>query len=149
MRHATGPHRRRRRPLPHEGVRELENSDWDVIQGGFDVGNYGICSTTSAVGDVLNRLGAHFASASDAVEDGSTKSVSYEKADLLKDADYVIYCTNNDGSPANNIQKLFDLGTFKDLPAARDGHAVGTADFLPGSYSDATGVVEGAITAAR
>lgn len=65
---------------------------------------------------MLNRLGAHFASASDAVEDGNTKSVSYEKADLLKDADYVIYCTNNDGSPANNIQKLFDLGTFKNLP---------------------------------
>ncbi|WP_193241330.1 hypothetical protein [Streptomyces phaeolivaceus] len=41
---------------------------------------------------------------------GGTDSVAYERADPLKDADYVIRCANSDGSPANNIQKLLVLG---------------------------------------
>ena len=50
--------------------------------------------------------------------------------------------TNNDGSPANNIQKLFALQAFNELPVAKSRHLVGTSDFLPGSYSDAIGVVD-------
>ncbi|MCS0605558.1 ABC transporter substrate-binding protein [Streptomyces sp. LP11] len=121
---------------------KLSGSSWDVVQGGFDSGNYWIYGSTSPVGDILARLGARFASATASVGKGRTRSVSYERADLLKDADYVVYYTNNDGSPANDIQKLFALRAFKELPAAKRGRVVGTADFLPGSYSDALGVVD-------
>ncbi|MER7971065.1 ABC transporter substrate-binding protein [Streptomyces sp. NPDC096080] len=121
---------------------KLADARWDVIQGGFDSGNYWIYGPGSPVGDILHQIGVRFASASAAVPKGENRSVSYERTDLLKDADYVIYYTNNDGSPANNIQKLFDLEAFKRLPVAKDKHLVGTSDFLPGSYSDATGVVD-------
>ncbi|MFJ2158510.1 ABC transporter substrate-binding protein [Streptomyces sp. NPDC087856] len=121
---------------------QLADARWDVIQGGFDNGNYWIYGADSPVGAILTQLGVHFGSATAAVAKGDTKSVSYERADLLKDADYVVYYTNNDGSPANNIQKLFALQAFKDLPVAKSGHLVGTSDFLPGSYSDAIGVVD-------
>lgn len=121
---------------------QLADARWDVVQGGFDSGNYWIYGPDSPVGEILSRLGARFASATESVGKGDNKSVSYERADLLKDADYVIYYTNNDGSPANHIQKLFDLKAFKQLPVAKNDHLVGTADFLPGSYADATGVVD-------
>lgn len=124
-----------------EGAK-LSGSRWDVIQGGFDSGNYWIYGPSSPVGDILARLGARFASATAAVDKGATKSVSYERADLLTDADHLVYYTNNDGSPANDIQKLFALRAFKELPAARNHRVVGTADFLPGSYNDAIGVVD-------
>ncbi|WP_406131177.1 ABC transporter substrate-binding protein [Streptomyces sp. NBC_00989] len=117
---------------------KLANARWDVIQGGFDNGNYWIYSAESPVGAILTELGVRFAS----VAKGGTKSVSYERADLLKDADYVVYYTNNDGSPANNIQKLFALQAFKDLQVAKSHHLVGTSDFLPCSYSDAIGVID-------
>ncbi|MEU6497251.1 ABC transporter substrate-binding protein [Streptomyces sp. NPDC046984] len=121
---------------------KLADSHWDVIQGGFDNGNYWIYSTASPVGTILTQLGAGFASATTSVAKGNTKSVSYERADLLKDADHVIYYTNNDGSPANNIQKLFALQSFKELPAVKKKQVVGTADFLPGSYMDALGMID-------
>ncbi|WP_405995864.1 hypothetical protein [Streptomyces sp. NBC_00986] len=110
--------------------------------GDADNGNYWIPGADSPVGAILTELGVRFASATASVAEGATKSVSYERADLLKDADYVVYCTNNDGSPANNIQKLFALQAFKDLPVTKSLHLVGTSDFLPGSYSDAIGVID-------
>nr|WP_145487392.1 MULTISPECIES: ABC transporter substrate-binding protein [Streptomyces] len=128
---------------------KLTSGKWDVIQGGFDSGNYWIYSSASPVGDILSRLGARFASATASVGKGETKSVSYERADLLKDADHIVYYTNNDGSPANDIQKLFALRTFKELPAAQKHQVVGTPDFLPGSYSDAMGVVDSIENALR
>ncbi|HEY0248615.1 MAG TPA: ABC transporter substrate-binding protein [Gryllotalpicola sp.] len=120
---------------------ELATLKWDVVQGGFDAGNYWIYSTTSPVGAVLTQLGAQFASASAAVKPGATNSVSYEQTDLLKDAGEIIYYTNNDGTPANNINKLFALQSYQNLPAVESGHVVGTADFLPGSYSDGLGLL--------
>ncbi|MFJ6539852.1 ABC transporter substrate-binding protein [Streptomyces sp. NPDC091385] len=120
----------------------LSHSDWDVVQGGFDTGNYWIYGPASPVGDILGRLGVRFGSASASVHGGAVKSVSYERADLLKDADYVVYYTNNDGSPANKIGKLFALDTFKRLPSAKNHRLIGTADFLPGSYQDALGVID-------
>lgn len=121
---------------------QLASVKWDVIQGGFDDGNYWIYSTSSPVGDVLTQLGAQFASATKDTKAGDNTSVSYERTDLLQDADQLIYYTNNDGSPANNIDKLFALAGYKDLPAVKAGHVVGTADFLPGSYSDAMGLLD-------
>lgn len=121
---------------------QLSSLKWDIIQGGFDAGNYWIYSTSSPVGDILTQLGAGFASATTAVKPGANDSVSYEQADLLQDADAIIYYTNNDGTPANNIDKLFALQSYTALPAVKAGHVVGTADFLPGSYSDAIGVLD-------
>ncbi|WP_162940181.1 ABC transporter substrate-binding protein [Gryllotalpicola protaetiae] len=124
---------------------QLASIKWDVVQGGFDAGNYWIYSTTSPVGSVLTQLGAQFASATAAVKPGGQNSVSYEKTDLLADADEIIYYTNNDGTPANDIDKLFALQGYQNLPAVKAGHTVGTPDFLPGSYSDALGLL-GSIT---
>ncbi|MFJ9376538.1 ABC transporter substrate-binding protein [Streptomyces sp. NPDC101455] len=121
---------------------ELADARWDVIQGGFDNGNYWIYGADSPVGAILTELGVRFASATASVAKGDTESVSYERVDLLRDADYVVYYTNNDGSPANNIQKLFALQAFKNLPVTKSHHLVGTSDFLPGSYSDAIGVLD-------
>lgn len=121
---------------------QLSTLKWDVIQGGFDDGNYWIYSTSSPVGSILTELGAKLASATSAVKSGGTNSVSYERTDLLSDADEIIYYENNDGTPANNIDKLFALAGYQDLAAVKAGHTVGTPDFLPGSYSDALGVVD-------
>jgi iron complex transport system substrate-binding protein len=120
---------------------QLATLKWDVIQGGFDPGNYWIYGSGSAVGEVLTALGAQYASASAAVTGGESKSVSYEQASLLGDADAIVYYTNNDGSPANSIDKLFALDSWKRLPAVTTGMAIGTPDFLPGSYSDADGML--------
>jgi iron complex transport system substrate-binding protein len=120
---------------------ELSSIKWDIVQGGFDAGNYWIYSTTSDVGRIITKLGGTFATATRDVKAGQTNSVSYEQADLLSSADDIIYYTNNDGSPANNIDKLFALPAFKKLAGAQKGHLIGTSDFLPGSYSDAIGLV--------
>ena len=121
---------------------QLSSIRWDIVQGGFDAGNYWIYSTTSDVGRIITELGGRFATATSDVKAGQTNSVSYEQADLLSDADDIIYYTNNDGSPANNIDKLFALPTFQKLPGAQKGHLIGTSDFLPGSYSDAIGLID-------
>lgn len=120
----------------------LATVKWDIVQGGFDDGNYWIYSSASPVGGVLTELGAQYASATAGVKAGETDSVSYERTDLLSDADQIIYYTNNDGSPANNIDKLFALAGYQGLPAVKADHVVGTADFLPGSYSDALGLLD-------
>ncbi|GIT79065.1 iron siderophore-binding protein [Leifsonia sp. LS1] len=121
---------------------QLATVKWDVIQGGFDAGNFWIYSTGSPVGGVLESLGATFASATAGTKSGDTQSVSYERTDLLTDADAIIYYVNNDGTPANNIDKLFALPGYQSLPAVTAGHAVGTPDFLPGSYSDGLGLLD-------
>lgn len=128
---------------------QLSTLKWDVIQGGFDDGNYWIYSTSSPVGSILTEVGAKFASATSAVKSGATNSVSYERTDLLADADEIVYYENNDGSPANNIDKLFALAGYQDLAAVKAGHTVGTPDFLPGSYSDALGVLDDVRTALK
>lgn len=125
---------------------QLATTKWDVIQGGFDSGNYWIYPTDSDVGNVITALGGHFASATNDVKPGATNSVSYENTSLLNDADAIVYYENPDGSPANNIDKLFALQGWKDLPAAQADHVVGTPDFLPGSYSDAIGIVQSLTT---
>ncbi len=121
---------------------QLATVKWDVIQGGFDAGNYWIYSSHSSVGEVLTALGAQFASATAGTKAGDNQSVSYEKTDLLTDADAIIYYVNNDGSPANNIDKLFALPGYQSLSAVTGGHAVGTPDFLPGSFSDGLGLLD-------
>lgn len=123
---------------------ELSTLKWDIIQGGFDAGNYWIYApAASPAGQVLTALGAQFASASASVDlAAKTRSVSYEQADLLSDADVIVCYQNNDGSPANNIDQLFALPAWKSLPAVTSGGLVGTSDFLAGSYSDFLGLLQ-------
>ncbi|WP_223691941.1 ABC transporter substrate-binding protein [Leifsonia poae] len=138
--------------IKKEYAPELAKYSWDVIQGGFDDGNYWIYGDGSPVGSILKSLGATFGSASTAVKGDDNNSVSYEQTDLLADADFLIYYTNNDGTPANNIDKLFALQSFKQLKAATADRVVPTTDFLPGSYSDGIGVldvIEKALAAAK
>lgn len=73
---------------------------------------------------------------------GQNQSVSCEMTDLLADADALIYYTNNDGTPASNIDELFALKSYQDLPAVAAGHEVGTSDVLLGSCSDALGAFD-------
>ncbi len=122
---------------------ELATIKWDVIQGGFDAGNYWIYSAqASPAGQVIAALGGTFATATAGVAAADTKeSVSYEQADLLGDADAIIYYQNNDGSPANNIDQLFALPGWKGLPAVQSDSVVGTPDFLAGSYQDFLGLL--------
>ena len=75
--------------------------------------------------------------------------MSYEQADLLSDATAILYYENNDGTPANNIDKLFALQSYQQLTAVKDGMAVGTPDFLPGSYSDAEGIIHDVVAALK
>jgi hypothetical protein len=56
---------------------ELSTYRWDVIQGGFDAGNYWIYGEDSPVGSILASLGAKFATATAAVKPGGNTSVSY------------------------------------------------------------------------
>jgi iron complex transport system substrate-binding protein len=120
---------------------QLASLKWDVIQGGFDEGNYWIYPTDTPASSILAAIGAQFATATADAKSGETNSVSYEQAGLLSDATAILYYENNDGTPANNIDKLFALQSYQQLPAVTSGMAVGTPDFLPGSYSDATGIV--------
>ncbi|RLP77944.1 hypothetical protein D9V32_01020 [Mycetocola tolaasinivorans] len=121
---------------------QLEKTKFDVIQGGFDDGNYWIYSDKTQVGTVLTALGARFASATANTPAGENQSVSYERTDLLTDADAIIYYENNDGTPANNIEKLFALPGYQELPAVKAGLSIGTQDFLSGSYSDSLGIID-------
>jgi iron complex transport system substrate-binding protein len=120
---------------------QLSTLRWDVIQGGFDEGNFWIYPTDTPASSILASIGAQFASATASAPSGSTDSVSYEQASLLTDATAILYYENNDGTPANNIDKLFSLQSYQQLTAVKNGMAVGTPDFLPGSYSDAEGIV--------
>ncbi|WP_187976300.1 ABC transporter substrate-binding protein [Mycetocola sp. JXN-3] len=121
---------------------QLAKTKWDIIQGGFDDGNYWIYSDKTQVGTVLSALGAKFASATAGTPAGQNQSVSYERTDLLSDADAIVYYENNDGTPANNIAKLFALPGYQELPAVKAGLSIGTQDFLSGSYSDSLGIID-------
>ncbi|MGY9064130.1 hypothetical protein [Streptomyces sp. CAS3] len=129
---------------------KLTDSSWDVIQGGFDSGNYWIYSSASPVGDILSRLGVRFASATASVGEGDTRSVSYERADLLK--------TPTTSSTTRNEQRRLPRQRHPEAVRAADvqgaagrqeAPVVGTPDFLPGSYSDAMGVVDSIENALR
>jgi iron complex transport system substrate-binding protein len=120
----------------------IASTRWDIIQGGFDAGNYWIYGTGSPIGTVLTDIGSTFADATTNAPGSESQSVSYEQAGLLQDADAIVYYTNNDGSPANDIDQLFALQAYQSLPAVVAGNTVGTSDFLLGSYADANGALD-------
>lgn len=121
---------------------QLATVSWDVIQGGFTAGYFWVYSTTSPVGTVLSALGAKFATATSDTPAGKNQNISYENTSVLSSATALIYYANSDGTPANGIDGLFAYPGFQALPVVRDKMTVGTPDFLPGSYTDALGMLD-------
>jgi iron complex transport system substrate-binding protein len=116
----------------------LSSMTFDLIQGGFDAGQFWTYGPKSNIGEVLAETGMTFAAASRAaVKDGGQGTVSYENVDRLQDADVLFYYTTNDGKPANLGPKLFALETFKRLPAVKAKRMIGSINFLLTSYGSA------------
>lgn len=97
----------------HAGA--LSRWTFDLIQGGFDQGQFWAYGPKSNVGDVLDRLA---------------------------DAGVLFYYTNNDGTPANLGPKLFAQKGFARLPAVRAGRLIGSPNFLLTSYGTATAALD-------
>jgi iron complex transport system substrate-binding protein len=118
----------------------LRRLRFDLLQGGFDAGQFWVYGATSNIGDVLGMTGLRLAAASAAA--GQQQTVSYENVDRLADADALFYYTNNDGTPANLGPKLFAQKGFKRLPAVEDQRLIGSVNFLLTSYGTATAALD-------
>lgn len=121
---------------------QLSNLRWDVLQGGFDNGQFWLYGPTSPVGGILADAGVRFATASQSVGASGQQNVSYENIGRLQDADAIFYYTTNSGAPANLGPQLFAQPLWKALPAVKADHLYGTVYFLPSGYSDALGVLD-------
>ncbi|HET6508082.1 MAG TPA: ABC transporter substrate-binding protein [Baekduia sp.] len=113
---------------------------FDLLQGGFDNGQFWTYGAKSNIGDVLGMTGMALARASAAASEQQT--VSYENLDRLADADVVFYYTNNDGTPANLGPKLFAQKGFKLLEAVKAKRLIGSVNFLLVSYGTATAALD-------
>jgi iron complex transport system substrate-binding protein len=118
----------------------LKGQKFDLLQGGFDQGQYWLYGPTSNIATALAPSGIEYASATADTKD--QRSVSYERVDLLKDADVLFYYTTDDGQPANLGPKLFGLEVFKRLPAVQADRLIGSVNFLPTSYGTATAALD-------
>ncbi|BBA96281.1 hypothetical protein RVR_1507 [Actinacidiphila reveromycinica] len=127
----------------------LARTRWDLLQGGFDAGNWWLYGHGSPIGGILADAGAVFATGSARL--AVQQSVSYELVTgKLADADAIFYYTTNDGKPANLGPKLFAQKSFQQLAATKADHLYGSIYFLPGGYEDAIaalGDFEKALTA--
>jgi iron complex transport system substrate-binding protein len=118
----------------------LKGQKFDLIQGGFDQGQYWLYGPTSNIATALAPAGLEYASAS--ADTKEQRSVSYERVDLLKDADILFYYTTNDGKPANLGPKLFGLEVFQRLPAVKADRLIGSVNFLTTSYGTAMAALD-------
>ena len=121
---------------------ELASVRWDVLQGGFDSGEFWLYGPASPIGGILTDAGVRFATASQAVGASGQENVSYENIGRLQDADAILYYTTNSGAPANLGPELFGQALWKALPAVKADRLYGTVYFLPSGYSDALGVLD-------
>ena len=121
---------------------ELAAHKWDILQGGFDSGQYWIYGPGSDVGTILAAAGVRFATASAGTSGSAGRSVSYEKIDLLSDAGVIGYYSDYSSSaPTNDGPQLFAQAGFKALSATKAKRLVAFPDFLPGGYGDALAVL--------
>jgi iron complex transport system substrate-binding protein len=118
----------------------LAKTRWDILQGGFDQGQFWLYGPKSDTGGILADAGARFASGSAGV--GVEKGISYEEIGTLHDSDAILYYTTNDGKPANLAPALFGQTLWKQLPAVQAGRLYGTIYYLPTCYSDALGLLD-------
>ena len=117
---------------------ELAKYKWDILQGGFDAGQYWIYGPGTDIGTVLTAAGVRFATASAGISGDNSKSVSYERIDMLSDADVIGYYSDYTSStPTNDGPQLFAQAGFKALAATKADRLVAIPDFLPGGYGDA------------
>ncbi|MEW2546917.1 ABC transporter substrate-binding protein [Streptomyces sp. NPDC047002] len=119
----------------------LARTRWDLLQGGFDEGQWWLYGHGSPIGGILADAGARFATASTRL--AVQQSVSYELVtSRLADADALFYYTTNDGRPANLGPKLFAQQAFARLPATRAHRLFGSEYFLPGGFEDALAALD-------
>jgi iron complex transport system substrate-binding protein len=116
---------------------------WDILQGGFDSGQYWIYGPGSDVGTILGAAGVRFATAGTRTPGADDRSVSYEQIDLLDDADVIgYYADYSSTAPANDGPQLWAQAGFKALTATKTDRLVPLPDFLPGGYGDALAVLD-------
>ncbi len=115
---------------------------WDILQGGFDAGQFWLYGPKSDAGSILAAAGVQFASGSAAISGSDNQPLSYEKLDVLADAGVIGYYANFDGTPNNQGPQLFAQAGFQNLAAVRAGRTVPIPDFLPGGYGDALAILD-------
>jgi iron complex transport system substrate-binding protein len=121
---------------------QLARIRWDVVQGGFDEGEFWVYGRRSPIGGVLTDAGARLAPASAAVAGSDVEKLSYERLDALDGADAIAYFVTGDGRPANLGPALVAQRGFRRLPAVRGDRLVPFTEFLPGSYGDALAALD-------
>ncbi|WP_228558985.1 iron-siderophore ABC transporter substrate-binding protein [Catenulispora pinisilvae] len=121
---------------------ELGKLRWNLLQGGFDNGQFWLYGAASPIGGILADAGVKFADASQAVGATGQQSMSYETIGKLQNADAIFYYATNTGAPANLGPQLFAQPLWKTLPAVTTDRLYGTVYFLPSGYSDALGVLD-------
>lgn len=123
-------------------AKQLDAYKWDILQGGFEAGNFWLYGPGSDAGEILAGAGVRFASGSAGVSGEEGEPLSYEKIGVLEDAGVIGFYSNFDGSPNNEGPALFSQAAFKGLPAVQAGRTVPFPDFLPGGYGDALAVLD-------
>ncbi|WP_326565882.1 ABC transporter substrate-binding protein [Amycolatopsis rhabdoformis] len=118
----------------------LARTHWNIIQGGFDQGQFWVYGPKSPIGGILADAGVQFATASKKAVQQQT--VSYELIEDLRDADAIFYYSTNADKPANLGSELFSQTAFTKLAATTAGHLYGSVYFLPNCYSDALGALD-------
>lgn len=115
---------------------------WDILQGGFDKGRFWLYGPASDAGLILASAGVRFAPGSAGVKGNGPKSLSYERIDVLADADVIGFYAGFDDKPNNEGPQLFAQPGFTRLAAAKAGRTVPFPDFLPGGYGDALAILD-------
>lgn len=115
---------------------------WDLLQGGFDSGQFWLYGPGSDVGMILTGAGVQCATASSQVRGNGNRSLSYERIDVLASAGVIGFYANYNGTPNNEGPELFAQPGFKALAAVRADRLVPIPDFLPGGYGDALAVLD-------
>ena len=120
----------------------LDRYRWDILQGGYNQGQFWLYGPKSDAGLILAAAGVRFASASAKVPGADNKAISYENIDVLSDADVIGFYSDYDNAPNNKGPQLFAQAGFKALPAAKAGRTIPIPDFLPNGYGDAIAVLD-------
>jgi iron complex transport system substrate-binding protein len=123
-------------------AKQLDAYKWDILQGGFEAGNFWLYGPASDAGEILAGAGVRFATASAGTKGEEGEPLSYEKIGVLEDAGAIGFYANFDGSPNNEGPALFSQSAFKQLPAVKAGRTVPIPDFLPGGYGDALAILD-------
>lgn len=123
-------------------AKQLGEFEWDILQGGFEAGNFWLYGPESDAGEILAGAGVKFASGSAKVKGEEPEILSYEKIGVLDDAGAIGFYSNFDGTPNNEAAALFSQAAFKGLEATKAQRLVPIPDFLPGGYGDALAILD-------